>query len=70
MPKLLCPLKLPVSYDGPRIEGISGRDCDEESCAWWNGEVKECFISTVGKFMRSLHADLDSVQLQLQKMQK
>lgn len=69
MAEKLCPLKFSFT-DGSAISKLAGLvDCESDRCEWWDKESQGCHIAIIGRFMKSLHKDLDSVQLQLQKMQ-
>lgn len=69
MAKKLCPLKFSFTDGSTIAKGTGQVDCENDRCEWWDNKQKSCHIAIIGSFMKSLHMDLDSVQLQLQKMQ-
>ncbi len=36
--------------------------CEYDSCAWWDEEMKTCYVAVMGQFMKSLHADAAVIQ--------
>ena len=48
--KKYCPLKFTVNE--------SGRACNEEKCAWWAENDKECILSRIAKELTNIASGL------------
>lgn len=63
MANKICPMKFSMFTDilNPGVIKAGRVDCETDSCAWWDTEMKTCHVARVGKFMESLHRALGDI---------